>query len=57
MKRRGFLQSVGIGAAAIVTPAYTQIPRSIARDKKPNIIYIMIDELDEDKRFKGHKFK
>ena len=45
MKRRDFLKAVGFGAAALVTPGCAQTPHRTAQNKKPNIIYIMIDEL------------
>ncbi len=45
MKRRDFLKTVGFSAAALITPASAQTPHRIAQGKKPNIIYIMIDEL------------
>ena len=43
MKRREFLKAIGI--AALATPGCAQNTRRIAQSKKPNIIYIMIDEL------------
>ncbi len=45
MKRRDFLKAVGFSAAALVKPGCAQTPRSITQGRKPNIIYIMIDEL------------
>ena len=45
MKRRDFLKAVGFGVAALVTPGCAQTLQSAAKGKKPNIIYIMIDEL------------
>ncbi len=45
MKRRDFLKAVGFGAAALVTPGFARTTPSTHKNKKPNIIYIMIDEL------------
>jgi len=45
MKRRDFLKAVGFGVAALVTPGCAQTLQSAAKGKKPNIIYIMLDEL------------
>jgi arylsulfatase A len=45
MKRRDFLKAIGLGAAVLVTPGCAQTQYLIAQSKKPNIIYIMIDEL------------
>ena len=45
MKRRDFLKAVGFGVATLAAPGCAQIPQSITQGKKPNIIYIMIDEL------------
>jgi len=56
MKRRDFLKAVGLGAAAIVTPASAQIQHSTTRGKKPNIIYIMIDELGYYNQTHAHSF-
>ena len=45
MKRRDFLKAVSFGAAAFAMPAYAQAPKLGDNGKKPNIVYIMIDEL------------
>jgi arylsulfatase A-like enzyme len=45
LKRRDFLKAIGLGAAALITPGCAQTPHRTAQGKKPNIIYIMIDEL------------
>ncbi|MHC4324455.1 MAG: arylsulfatase [Planctomycetota bacterium] len=45
MKRRDFLRAVGFGAAAFSLPGYAQTPKRSGKSKKPNIVYIMIDEL------------
>ena len=45
MKRRDFLKAVSFSAAALVTPGCAQTLQSAAKGKKPNIVYIMLDEL------------
>ena len=45
LKRRDFLKALGFSAAALVTPGCAQTTHRITQNKKPNIIYIMIDEL------------
>ncbi len=45
MKRRDFLKTVSFGAAALAMPRCAHTLRHNARAKKPNIIYIMLDEL------------
>ncbi len=45
MKRRDFLKAVSFGAAAFSMSAYAQTPKPGDKSKKPNIVYIMIDEL------------
>jgi len=44
MKRRDFLKTLSMGAAAISAPTFAYARRS-AKAKKPNIVYIMLDEL------------
>jgi len=45
MKRRDFLKVAGCGAAALVLPACAQTQQGLSKGKKPNIVYIMLDEL------------
>jgi len=45
MKRRDFLKVAGYGTAALVMPACAQTPQRLSKGKKPNIVYIMLDEL------------
>ncbi|MGD8499673.1 MAG: arylsulfatase [Phycisphaerales bacterium] len=45
MKRRDFLRAVGFGAAALAMPGRAHASPRVMRGKKPNIIYIMLDEL------------
>ncbi len=45
MKRRDFLKAIGFGAAALALPRCAHTVHRNARGKKPNIIYIMLDEL------------
>ena len=45
MKRRDFLKTVSFGAAAFAAPAWSCSRGRSARAGKPNIVYIMLDEL------------
>ena len=45
MKRRDFLKTVSLGAAAFASPAWSYARRRAAGTGKPNIVYIMLDEL------------
>lgn len=45
MKRRDFLKALGLGAAAFSMQGYAQTPQQSEKSEKPNIVYIMIDEL------------
>jgi arylsulfatase A len=46
MKRRDFLKAAGVAIAAVAMPGCTYAQQRFAKDKKkPNIIYIMLDEL------------
>ena len=45
MKRRDFLKTLSIGAAAISAPTLAYSRRRNTKAKKPNIVYIMLDEL------------
>lgn len=45
MKRRDFLKTLSVGAAAISAPTLAYARRRSAKAKKPNIVYIMLDEL------------
>jgi len=45
MKRRDFLKAVGFGLAALAMPGCAHTPQRAAKAKKPNIVYIMLDEL------------
>jgi arylsulfatase A len=45
MKRRDFFKVAGLGAAALAMPRCAHTQARPAADKKPNIIYIMLDEL------------
>jgi arylsulfatase A-like enzyme len=45
MKRRDFLKTVSFGAAALAAPAWTNAQRRSTNASKPNIVYIMLDEL------------
>ena len=45
MKRRDFLKTMSLGAAGLAAPAWSYERRRGARSGKPNIVYIMLDEL------------
>ena len=45
MKRRDFLKAVGLSAAALVSPGCAGSPQRSGKRRKPNIVYIMLDEL------------
>ncbi|MDT8300264.1 MAG: arylsulfatase [Sedimentisphaerales bacterium] len=45
MKRRDFLKVAGISVAALAMPRCAQTQQRSAKNKKPNIVYIMVDEL------------
>ena len=45
MKRRDFLKTVSFGAAAFAAPAWPYARRRGAVAGKPNVVYIMLDEL------------
>ena len=48
MKRRDFLKAVGFGATALALSCHTdtiQMTTSAERKKKPNIVYILADDL------------
>jgi arylsulfatase A-like enzyme len=45
MKRRDFLKVASVSAAALAMPRCAQTQQSFAKNKKPNIVYIMLDEL------------
>ena len=45
MQRRDFLKAAGFAAAALAMPGYAQAPSRSAKGSKPNIVYVMIDEL------------
>jgi hypothetical protein len=45
LKRRDFLKAVGFSAAALAAPGCAQTLLRITQGKKPNIVYIMLDEL------------
>jgi len=43
--RRNFLKAVGLGAASLTMPGLTRCSAGAVNGKKPNIIYIMLDDL------------
>lgn len=45
MKRRDFLKAAGFGAAALALSCRTDVIQTTKRRKKPNIVYIMADDL------------
>jgi len=45
MKRRDFLKAAGVTIAAVAMPGCTSAQQRVVKAKKPNIIYIMLDEL------------
>lgn len=45
MKRRDFLRTIGVGAAALALSKQLDARQSRAEHNKPNIVYIMLDEL------------
>jgi len=45
MKRRDFIKAAGYGIAALTLSRYTDIIQAGQRKKKPNIVYIMADDL------------
>ncbi len=44
MRRRDCLRAMGLGAAAMAAPRLARSARSPGRAKRPNIIYLMLDE-------------
>lgn len=45
MKRRDFLKAAGFGATALALSCRTEVIQTTERRKKPNIVYIMADDL------------
>jgi arylsulfatase A len=45
MKRRDFLKAAGFGAVALTLSRYTDMIQAAEHKKKPNIVYIMADDL------------
>jgi len=45
MRRRDFLKTAGQGIALLAMPGYAPALQSATKGKKPNIVYIMLDEL------------
>ncbi|MHC4173901.1 MAG: sulfatase-like hydrolase/transferase, partial [Planctomycetota bacterium] len=46
MKRRDFLKAASVGVAALAVPGCAYVQQRVVKSrKKPNIVYIMLDEL------------